>query len=88
MNIEGILPAGEQHEVFTTWAKERGVKINAVGPARICGRGLGIVATRKIKVPVHSRLERRSARLIASVARRTARQCTSACSTDYRFCTD
>ncbi|SLM38471.1 SET domain [Lasallia pustulata] len=61
--MEEISPAGKKHEVFTAWAKEQGVKINAVGPARIRGRGLGIVATRKIqageelvKVPVHALL--------------------------------
>lgn len=43
----------EEHEVFTVWAKERGVTVNAVRPARIRGRGLGIVATRRIKVPFY-----------------------------------
>lgn len=52
--MEGLLPVGEEHEVFTVWAKERGVTVNAVRPARIRGRGLGIVATRRIKVPVLS----------------------------------
>ena len=56
MNMERILPAGEEHDVFTAWAKERGVKINAVRPAKIPGRGLGIVATCKIKVLMYSRL--------------------------------
>lgn len=57
IDMEGILPAEEQHGIFTAWVKERGVKVNAVGPARINGRGLGIVATRKITVPIYSRLK-------------------------------
>ena len=48
--MEEVLSAGEKHDVFTVWAQERGVKINAVGAARIRGRGLGIVAKRKIQV--------------------------------------
>lgn len=51
--MEGLLPVGEKHEVFTVWAKERGVTVNAVRPARIRGRGLGIVAARRIKVPFY-----------------------------------
>ena len=39
-----------QHARFTSWARSRGVVINGVEAAQIEGRGLGIVATRKIKV--------------------------------------
>ena len=53
--MEEVISGGEQHDVFTVWAQERGVKINAVGPARIRGRGLGIVAKRKIQVHTDTR---------------------------------
>lgn len=39
-----------KHEAFTTWAKERGVTINGVAPAKLPGKGFGIVATRQLKV--------------------------------------
>jgi len=45
-------PAGEKHDRFTQWAKERGVKINGVAPARFPGRGLGIAAKKDIKVQI------------------------------------
>ena len=41
---------GRQHEVFVAWAKTQGVKIDGVKPAEIQGRGLGIVAQRRIEV--------------------------------------
>lgn len=41
---------GSQHENFTVWAKEQGVKIHGVTPARTANRGLGIVAQRRIEV--------------------------------------
>lgn len=41
---------GEDHEAFTEWAMERGVEALGVAPARFPGRGLGMIATRKIKV--------------------------------------
>ncbi|KAJ5336995.1 uncharacterized protein N7506_005017 [Penicillium brevicompactum] len=40
---------GEEHEVFTKWAFDNGVQTDAVTPARLQGRGLGMVATRNIK---------------------------------------
>ncbi|GLA33708.1 hypothetical protein AnigIFM63309_000542 [Aspergillus niger] len=40
---------GEQHELFTEWAKTQGIVINGVSPARFPGRGLGMIATRKIE---------------------------------------
>ncbi|GKZ36961.1 hypothetical protein AbraIFM66950_008227 [Aspergillus brasiliensis] len=40
---------GEQHELFTDWAKTQGIVINGVSPARFTGRGLGMIATRKIE---------------------------------------
>jgi hypothetical protein len=41
---------GETHEVFTEWAISHGVDIKAVTPARFQGSGLGMMATRTIKV--------------------------------------
>lgn len=43
-------PPGPEHEQFTTWAKNQGVRINGVGPAKISGSGLGIIAQRRIEV--------------------------------------
>lgn len=40
----------ESHEELLAWAIERGVKLNAIEPKRIPGRGIGIVAARAIKV--------------------------------------
>lgn len=47
--ISEYLP-GEEHEAFTEWALVQGVIANGVTPARFPGRGLGMIATRKIKV--------------------------------------
>lgn len=41
---------GANHEAFTEWALSQGVMTDAVTPARFPGRGLGMMATRKIKV--------------------------------------
>jgi hypothetical protein len=41
---------GEEHEAFTEWAISNGIDTNAVTPARFQGRGLGMMATRSIKV--------------------------------------
>lgn len=49
-NMAEVFPPGSQHDQFTAWAKEQGVKINGVGPAKISGRGLGIIAQRRIEV--------------------------------------
>lgn len=43
-------PPGVHHEKFTAWAKQQGIRVNGVGPARISGHGLGIVAQRRIEV--------------------------------------
>ncbi|KAJ5639723.1 uncharacterized protein N7484_007585, partial [Penicillium longicatenatum] len=40
---------GANHEAFTEWALSQGVVTDAVTPARFPGRGLGMMATRKIK---------------------------------------
>ena len=39
----------DKHGLFTQWAKDRGVEINGVKPARLPGRGLGLVTTKKVK---------------------------------------
>jgi hypothetical protein len=41
---------GEKHAAFTDWALSHGVVANGVTPARFPGRGLGMIATRGIKV--------------------------------------
>lgn len=41
---------GEDHAAFTEWALNQGVVANGVTPARFPGRGLGMIATQKIKV--------------------------------------
>ena len=45
-----VSPPGPEHEQLTRWARSQGVKINGVGPAKIPGSGLGIVAQRRIEV--------------------------------------
>lgn len=47
---ETVSSPGAPHGAFTTWATAQGVKINGVEPAKISGRGLGIVARRRIEV--------------------------------------
>ena len=41
---------GPQHEKCIKWARDQGVVINGIEPARMKGRGLGIVAQRQIEV--------------------------------------
>lgn len=41
---------GDEHEQFTQWALSQGIVINGIAPCRFPGRGLGMVATRSIKV--------------------------------------
>lgn len=48
--MAGVSSPGPEHEQFTTWAKNQGVRINGVGPAKISGSGLGIIAQRRIEV--------------------------------------
>ncbi|KAL4953216.1 hypothetical protein BDW69DRAFT_8518 [Aspergillus filifer] len=40
---------GEQHEQFTEWAVSNGILVKGVGPARLPGRGLGMIAMRRIQ---------------------------------------
>jgi len=39
-----------KHLAFTEWSEKQGVVIDGVKPAAFAGKGLGIVATRHIKV--------------------------------------
>jgi hypothetical protein len=39
-----------EHEHFTRWAVERGVKINGIKPYRFKGKGLGIIAEKRLRV--------------------------------------
>ncbi|MCJ1427429.1 hypothetical protein MMC29_005332 [Sticta canariensis] len=47
--MENSTSPGPQHERFTEWAREQKIKINGVGPAQASGRGLGIIAQRRIE---------------------------------------
>ncbi|OKL63442.1 hypothetical protein UA08_01982 [Talaromyces atroroseus] len=42
-------PPGEEHVAFMQWAIDQAVKVNGVEPARIPGRGLGMIATKDIQ---------------------------------------
>lgn len=44
-----ITSPGSQHERFTKWARKQKIRINGVGPAQVSGRGLGIIAQRRIE---------------------------------------
>ena len=48
--MAAALDPGEQHSKFVTWAEEHGVDINGIAPAKFVGRGMGIVASKDIKV--------------------------------------
>lgn len=50
VNMSTYSPPGPQHTAFMQWAISQGVAINGVEPARIPGRGLGMIATRDIQV--------------------------------------
>jgi hypothetical protein len=40
----------QQHTNLIEWAKELGVTINGVKPARLPNKGMGVIATRPLKV--------------------------------------
>ncbi|KAK1049842.1 hypothetical protein LTR33_014745 [Friedmanniomyces endolithicus] len=44
-----VAPNEDKHAAFTAWSKERGVESRDVKPAKLPGRGLGLVTTAKIK---------------------------------------
>ena len=45
-----LLPPGDEHIAFTKWALQQGVEIGPVDVAKFAGRGLGVVAKRKVEV--------------------------------------
>jgi hypothetical protein len=42
----------EPHEALLEWAEPLGVTLNGIIPKRLPGRGVGVVATRDIKVTI------------------------------------
>ena len=44
----------EAYEELLVWAKDKGIILNGVEPRRIPGRGMGIVATKPLKVTTNS----------------------------------
>ena len=44
-------PKAEIRERFFTWAIDQGILMSGVKPVNIPGRGIGIVAERRINVP-------------------------------------
>jgi hypothetical protein len=48
--VNQFLEKMEKHEAFTRWAVERGVKINGIKPYRFEGKGLGIIAEKRLGV--------------------------------------
>ncbi|KAK4543363.1 hypothetical protein LTR36_005506 [Oleoguttula mirabilis] len=45
---ESAQNGADKHATFTKWAQDRGVETNGVGPARLPGRGLGLVTSHAI----------------------------------------
>ncbi|KAK3114404.1 hypothetical protein LTR53_007329 [Teratosphaeriaceae sp. CCFEE 6253] len=43
------VPDMDKHAAFTTWSTDRGVEITNVRPAKLAGRGLGLVTTSRVK---------------------------------------
>ena len=48
--MAAALDPGEEHDRFIEWAKEHGVSIDGIAPARFVDRGMGIVAAKDLKV--------------------------------------
>ena len=46
---ENIQNGDNKHTMFTEWAQNRGIDINGIKPAKLPGRGLGLLTTRAIK---------------------------------------
>ena len=44
------METADRHKRFVTWAKRRGVVINGIETAQIPGQGVGVIASRDIKV--------------------------------------
>ncbi|PSN70339.1 SET domain-containing protein [Corynespora cassiicola Philippines] len=47
--MAAALDPGEEHDRFIEWAKEHGVSIDGIAPARFVDRGMGIVAAKDLK---------------------------------------
>lgn len=47
--MEASVPANG-HDRFARWAKDQGIQVNGVRPAKTPNGGLGIIANRNIKV--------------------------------------
>ena len=48
---------GEEHTQFVDWAQSNGVDINGIAPAKFKDRGMGIVASKDIKVSTRCSLD-------------------------------
>jgi hypothetical protein len=46
----GAVRKQDKLEVFTQWAIEQGIQINGIKPAKLPGKGVGIIATKALKV--------------------------------------
>ena len=51
--MDQIRPTEAHHWRFIEWAKKSGIMVNGVGPAKIPGRGIGIIAERPIQVHIY-----------------------------------
>ena len=40
---------GDKHDLFTAWSRDCGVECNGVRPAKLPGRGIGLVTTKRLK---------------------------------------
>jgi hypothetical protein len=45
---QGAIPLDPKHAVFIDWVESQGVKIYGVAPANIPGKGIGMVATKRL----------------------------------------
>jgi hypothetical protein len=50
-----------EQELFR-WAQERGVVLSGIEPQHIPGQGIGIIATRKLKVSKHTHADKQQSR--------------------------
>lgn len=44
------METADRHKRFVAWAKRKGVVVNGIEPAQIPGQGVGVIASRDIKV--------------------------------------
>ena len=51
MSQESTSPTQDLEEVFTKWAIDQGIKVHdAIKAAQLPGKGIGVIATKSIKV--------------------------------------